>query len=101
MEDQHALIREKVVRSATAAPDPDVIEELRDAFLVFDSEKNEWISAKELKAIMKAFGLSVAKEELLSVFSSIGRDISEGISFNEYLNVMIPRVVRKRLRHPL
>ena len=40
------------------------------------------IDARELKAIMKAFGMEVRKQEVRDIYAELGKEIKEGLNFN-------------------
>jgi centrin-1 len=41
---------------------------------------------------MRAFGLEVKKHDIRVIMRSINKDISETITFQEFANLMIPRI---------
>ena len=51
------------------------------------------IDARELKAIMKAFGMEVKKQDVRDIYAELGKEIKEGLNFNEFLGVMTGRMV--------
>jgi Ca2+-binding EF-hand superfamily protein len=73
--------------------DEETLNELKEAFKIFDSKNTGEIDARELKAIMKAFGLDVKKQDVRDIYSELGKEIKEGLSFNEFLGVMTSRMV--------
>jgi centrin-1 len=64
------------------------IEEIRDAFNLFDSDGSGSIDYKELKAAMKAIGFDTKKEELEKVIAEIDADGSGEIEFPEFMQMM-------------
>ena len=69
--------------------DEETINELREAFKIFDSKNigtvmydSGEIDARELKAIMKAFGMEVKKQEVRDIYAELGKEIKEGLNFN-------------------
>jgi centrin-1 len=73
--------------------DEETLNELKEAFKIFDSKNTGEIDARELKAIMKAFGLDVKKQDVRDIYSELAKEIKEGLSFNEFLGVMSSRMV--------
>lgn len=73
--------------------DEETLNELREAFKIFDSKNTGEIDARELKAIMKAFGLDVKKQDIRDIYAELGKEIKEGLSFNEFVTVMSSRMV--------
>jgi Ca2+-binding EF-hand superfamily protein len=43
---------------------------------------------------MKAFGMDVKKQDVRDIYSELGKEIKEGLSFNEFLAIMTNRMVR-------
>lgn len=73
--------------------DEETLNELKEAFKIFDSKSTGEIDARELKAIMKAFGMDVKKQDVRDIYAELGKEIKEGLSFNEFLGVMTARMV--------
>jgi len=42
---------------------------------------------------MKAFGMEVKKQDVRDIYSEMGKDIKEGLNFNEFQSVMSARLV--------
>ena len=42
---------------------------------------------------MKAFGMEVRKQEVRDIYAELGKEIKEGLNFNEFLGVMTARMV--------
>lgn len=40
------------------------------------------IDARELKAIMKAFGMEIKKQDVRDIYGELGKEIKEGLNFN-------------------
>jgi Ca2+-binding EF-hand superfamily protein len=40
------------------------------------------IDARELKAIMKAFGMEVKKQDVRDIYAELGKELKEGLTFN-------------------
>ena len=64
------------------------IEEIREAFNLFDSDGSGSIDYKELKAAMRALGFDVRKDELQKVIAEIDADGSGEIEFPEFMQMM-------------
>lgn len=43
---------------------------------------------------MKAFGMEVKKQDVRDIYAEMGKEIKEGLNFNEFLGVMTARMVR-------
>lgn len=83
-------------RKAHEKLNEDLVHELKEAFTLFDTHQVGEIDARELKAIMRAFGVEVNKGDILSIMNSLGKNVNETINFNEFLNVMSPRLVKEK-----
>ncbi len=42
---------------------------------------------------MKAFGIEVKKQDVRDIYAEMGKEIKEGLNFNEFLGVMSSRMV--------
>ena len=42
---------------------------------------------------MKAFGMEVKKQDVRDIYSEIGKEIKEGLTLNEFINIMTNRMV--------
>ena len=42
---------------------------------------------------MEAFGLKISKNDIKQIYRDLGKDFNENISYNEYLRIMISRLV--------
>ena len=70
------------------------IEEIREAFNLFDTDHSGSIDYRELKAAMRALGFEVKKEELKKMITDIDADGSGNIEFPEFLEMMTGKVRR-------
>ncbi len=73
--------------------DQETLNELKQAFNLFDSQQVGEIDARELKAIMRAFGIFVKKQDIKNIFREMNKDINETINFNEFVGIMSYRLV--------
>ena len=42
---------------------------------------------------MKAFGMEIKKQDVRDIYTELGKEIKEGLNFNEFLGVMTNRMV--------
>lgn len=63
-------------------------QEVREAFELFDTDKDSRIDAHELKVAMRALGFDVRKEEVLRILQDLGKDEGETIEFSEFHDIM-------------
>ena len=71
------------------------IEEIREAFNLFDTDHSGNIDYRELKAAMRALGFEVKKEELKKMITDIDADGSGSIEFPEFLEMMTGKMGEK------
>merc|ERR1712216_881842 len=71
------------------------IEEIREAFNLFDADNSGAIDVRELKAAMRALGFEVKKEELKKMISDIDNDGNGSIEFQEFLEMMTGKMGEK------
>ena len=64
------------------------VEELKEAFRLFDKDSDGTISSDEFGAVMQALGLSPTKEELEILLDSVDTDRNGVIDFGEFVDVM-------------
>merc|ERR1711939_503352 len=80
-------ILRKMSRRSPAKPKgltDDQIQEIREAFDLFDTDGSGTIDAKELKVAMRALGLDAKKDEIRRMINDIDKDGSGTIDFNEF-----------------
>merc|ERR1711885_98860 len=71
------------------------IEEIREAFNLFDADNSGAIDVRELKAAMRALGFEVKKEELKKMIADIDNDGNGDIDFQEFLEMMTGKMGEK------
>ncbi|KAL5983903.1 hypothetical protein ACLOJK_018001 [Asimina triloba] len=64
------------------------IEDLRNAFTVFDKDKNGLISAEELHSVLRAMGEKTSLAECRSMIKGIDRNGDGAVSFDEFMQMM-------------
>lgn len=67
---------------------PEQVEEIKEAFNLFDADGSGSIDYRELKAAMKALGLHVGKDELRKMITDVDTDGSGSVEFPEFLAMM-------------
>merc|ERR1712159_401393 len=72
------------------------LDEIREAFSLFDSDASGAIDVRELKAAMRALGFEVKNEELKKMVSDI--DGNGTIEFSEFLQMMTGKMGEKDSR---
>jgi Ca2+-binding EF-hand superfamily protein len=69
--------------------------EIKEAFVLFDTEHSGHLDCRELKAAMNALGLKVRKDELRKVMVDMGKDIFSTVDFIEFVSILEPRLPDK------
>merc|ERR1719446_1407773 len=75
-------------KAAAPALAPEQVEEVKEAFNLFDVDSSGAISYKELRACMKALQIKVDKDELKKMILEVDADQSGEIEFPEFLQMM-------------
>merc|ERR1711907_210491 len=71
------------------------MEEIREAFGLFDADASGMIDVRELKAAMRALGFEVKNEELKKMVSDVDNDGNGTIEFGEFLEMMTGKMGEK------
>ncbi|GAB9467040.1 hypothetical protein Gpo141_00004400 [Globisporangium polare] len=82
-----AALRRKP-RQIKKALDEEDLEEIREAFHLFDTDGSGSIDARELKAAMRALGFQVKKAEIRQMIADIDKDESGTINVDEFIEMM-------------
>lgn len=69
------------------------IEDLREAFNLFDTDGSGTIDPKELKDAMKTLGFEAKNQSIYQMISDIDKDGSGSIDFEEFLDMMTAKIV--------
>lgn len=69
------------------------IEDLREAFNLFDTDGSGTIDPKELKDAMKTLGFESKNQSIYQMISDIDKDGSGSIDFEEFLDMMTAKIV--------
>mmetsp|Transcript_86472 Transcript_86472/g.201200 ORF Transcript_86472/g.201200 Transcript_86472/m.201200 type:complete len:154 (+) Transcript_86472:56-517(+) len=70
---------------AAKLQETDSIEDMREAFLVFDRDKSGSISGSELKHVMHSLGEQVTTEEVEEMIKEVSPDGNGELSFEDFL----------------
>ncbi|KAJ1458399.1 hypothetical protein M885DRAFT_512803 [Pelagophyceae sp. CCMP2097] len=68
--------------------DADEVDELREAFQLFDEDGDGTINQEELGTVMRSLGQDVAGPQLQKIFQSIDVDGSGALNFQEFLTLV-------------
>lgn len=82
-----------------ASPKPELtkeqIQEIRQAFDLFDTDATGTIDVKELKVAMRALGFEPKKEEIKKMIGDIDKEGTGKMNFNDFLTVMTQKMCEK------
>ena len=73
----------------------DEIEEIKEAFDLFDSDGSGTIDPKELKSAMQSLGFEAKNQTIYQMVSDLDTDGSGAIDFEEFLDMMTARMSDK------
>merc|ERR1712167_94918 len=77
------------------------LDEIREAFSLFDADASGMIDIRELKAAMRALGFEVKNEELKKMVADIDGDGNGTIEFGEFLQMMTGKMGEKDSREEI
>merc|ERR1711988_926725 len=77
------------------------MEEIREAFGLFDNDASGAIDVRELKAAMRALGFEVKNKELKKMVSDVDNDGNGTIEFSEFLMMMTAKMGEKDTREDI
>merc|ERR1711974_540541 len=86
--DPYAGIEFDEINEVTAL-EVDEIKCLKNCFDLFDSKKQEFLSADDLDEILRAMGFRPSKEELQEILKEIDEDGSGTMDFDEFCEMMM------------
>ena len=73
----------------------DEIEEIREAFNLFDSDGSGTIDPKELTSAMESLGFEAKNQTIYQMIKDIDKDGSGAIDFDEFLDMMTAKMSDK------
>ena len=77
------------------------IEEIREAFNLFDTDGSGTIDPKELKAAMQSLGFEAKNQTIYQMIGDIDKDGSGSIDFEEFLDMMTAKMSDKDTREDI
>ncbi|XP_041634081.1 calcium-binding protein 5b [Cheilinus undulatus] len=72
---------------------PDEIEELREAFVEFDKDKDGLISCKDLGNLMRTMGYMPTEMELIELSQNINMNLGGRVDFEDFVELMTPKLL--------
>ena len=73
----------------------DEIEEVREAFSLFDTDGSGTVDPKELKAAMQSLGFESKNPSVYQMIAELDRDGGGPVDFEEFLDAITAKLVRK------
>merc|ERR1719460_1566170 len=80
------------MKKKTGALSEEQIDEIREAFSLFDGDASGAIDVRELKAAMRALGFEVKNDELKKMITDVDNDGNGTIEFSEFLGMMTAKM---------
>lgn len=82
--------------------DEEAMEEIKEAFNLFDTDGKGNIDVRELKAGFRALGFQVKKSEIRQMFVDMDKDLSSAtITFDEFVEMVTPRMLNRDSREEI
>ncbi|KAM3917787.1 calcium-binding protein 5-like isoform 1-T1 [Leptodactylus fuscus] len=73
----------------------DEIEELRDAFVEFDKDKDGFITCKDLGNLMRIMGYMPTEMELIELSQQINMNLGGRVDFQDFVDLMTPKLLEE------
>ncbi|KAL2101818.1 hypothetical protein ACEWY4_003579 [Coilia grayii] len=73
----------------------DEIEELREAFVEFDKDKDGLISCRELGNLMRTMGYMPTEMELIELGQNITMNLGGRVDFEDFVELMTPKLLEE------
>jgi centrin-1 len=82
--------------------DEEAMEEIKEAFNLFDTEGKGNIDVRELKAAFRALGFQVKKAEIRQMFIDMDKDLSSAtVTYDEFVEMVTPRMQNRDSREEI
>ena len=100
---RNELVVDKTKRKKRRELSEEQKQEIKDAFELFDTDKDEAIDYHELKVAMRALGFDVKKADVLKILKDYDREATGKITFEDfnevgvYFNSFVKTVLQKSL----
>ena len=65
--------------------DEEQVAEIKEVFVLFDTEHSGSLDCRELKAAMRTLGFEIRKDELMKVMADMGKDMFDTVDFEEFV----------------
>merc|ERR1712196_193155 len=98
---EHTNMSRRAMKKKPGQLSDEQLDEIREAFSLFDSDASGMIDIRELKAAMRALGFEVKNEELKKMVTDIDNDGNGTIEFSEFLMMMTAKMGEKDTREDI
>ncbi|CAM9197573.1 unnamed protein product [Discosporangium mesarthrocarpum] len=88
-------VRGRSGRAKQPVLDEEAMEEVKEAFNLFDTEGKGLIDIRELKAAFRALGFQVKKQEIREMLMDIDKEGTATITFSEFVEMVTPKVLAR------
>jgi centrin-1 len=91
-----------IAKQQKSGLDDEQMEELKEAFNLFDTEGKNVIDVRELKAAFRALGFQVKKAEIRQMFIDMDKDLgSANVTLDEFIDMVSPRMLNRDSREEI
>ena len=77
------------------------MQEIREAFDLFDVDGSGYVDVRELKISMRALGFEVKKAEVRSMVANVGKDPNDVINFDEFCQILSVKMATRDSREEI
>lgn len=92
----------RVMKGKQGGLDEEAMEEIKEAFNLFDTEGKGSIDVRELKAAFRALGFQVKKAEIRQLFIDMDKDLSSAmVTYDEFVEMVTPRMQNRDSREEI
>uniref|UniRef100_A0A671WTH1 Calcium binding protein 5b n=1 Tax=Sparus aurata TaxID=8175 RepID=A0A671WTH1_SPAAU len=82
-----------IINLQSRALTQDEIEELHEAFVEFDKDKDGFISCKDLGNLMRTMGYMPTEMELIELSQNINMNLGGRVDFEDFVELMTPKLL--------
>ncbi|XP_043956933.1 calcium-binding protein 5b [Gambusia affinis] len=87
------FLRGGAKRTQTRNLTRDELEELREAFIEFDKDKDGFITCKDLGNLMRTMGYMPTEMELIELSQNINMNLGGRVDFQDFVELMTPKLL--------
>ncbi len=79
-------------KTVKKALDEEELEEIKEAFHLFDADGTGSIEVRELKAAMRALGFQIKKAEIRQMLVDIDKQEAEAVDLDDFIEMMTSKI---------